>query len=91
VSRPSFLPLFTVRLRRTVLRTSYLASRLTLSRWGRSKLMMVARLGDPSQYLGSVHKDSPCRIPQELTPLLTPLRALHAETVGNCQQGNRLR
>jgi len=26
-----------------------------------------------------------------LTPLLTPLRALHAETSGNHQQGNRLR
>jgi hypothetical protein len=25
-----------------------------------------------------------------LTPPLTPLRALHAETVSNCQQGNRL-
>ncbi len=45
----------------------------------------------PSQYVGSVHKDSPCRIPQELTPLLTPPRAQHAETVGNREQRKLLR
>jgi hypothetical protein len=45
---------------------------------GRSGIRFVAGLRAPSQHVGSVHKDSPCRIPQELTPLLTPPRAQHA-------------
>src|SRR5919107_238126 len=31
-----------------------------------------------TQHMGSVHKESPCRIPRGLTPLLTPPRAQHA-------------
>ncbi len=45
----------------------------------------------PSQHLESVHKDSPCRVSQVLTPLLTPLSAQYAVTAGNREQRNRLR
>jgi hypothetical protein len=41
--------------------------------------------------MGSVYPDSLCRLPQALTPLLTPLRAQYAETAGNHQQESRFR
>src|SRR5215210_8368742 len=53
---------------RGVLRSSYPTSRITLSRWVRSGLVIAAKAGGPSQYMGSVHKDLPCRMPRVLTP-----------------------
>src|SRR4028118_631938 len=44
-----------------------------------------------TQHLGRVQKDSPCRIAQKLTPLLTPPRAQHAAIARNREQRNGLR
>ena len=53
--------------------------------------MTLARVEARPQDIGSVHKDSLHRMPQALTPPLTPPGAQHAETIGNRQQRNRPR
>jgi phosphotransferase system HPr (HPr) family protein len=57
---------------------------------GRCETIRNDRLGSVPP-LGQVERAARPRVRTKLTPLLTPLRVLHAETWGHHQQRNRLR